>query len=106
MWDGERKEEGSKDLSVVFFQLALTGETAFEIIGSCLENSEFYFQIFHFNFQIRMSAQARQISLLILDVYQLVGGLARLHNLATIFKFSVHPNDDTSGFDFYLIFVI
>ena len=98
-----RKEEGSKDLSVVFFQLALTGETAFEIIGSYLENSEFYFQIFHFNFQIRMSAQARQISLLILDVYQLVGGLARLHNLATIFKFSVHPNDDTSGFDFYLI---
>ena len=46
MWDGERKEEGSKDLSVVFFQLALTGETDFEIIGSCLENSGFHFPFF------------------------------------------------------------
>ena len=48
VWDGEEKEEGSKDLSVVFFQLALTGETAFEIIGSYLEKLRVPFSNFSF----------------------------------------------------------
>ena len=64
VWDGEEKEEGSKDLSVVFFQLALTGETAFEIIGSYLENAEFYFQNFIIIFKLECQRkQGRLVSL-------------------------------------------